>query len=41
MKLLKELNREAFKTKFGTKASCYEYLANQKYIMSGKQKKAN
>ncbi len=31
MKLLKELNREAFKTKFGTKASCYEYLANQKW----------
>lgn len=31
MKLLKELNREAFKTKFGTKASCYEYLAIQKW----------
>lgn len=31
MKLLKELNREAFKSKFGTKASCYEYLASQKW----------
>ena len=31
MKLLKELNREAFRSKFGTKAFCYAYLANQKW----------
>ncbi len=31
MKLLKELSRESFKNKFGTKAFCYEYLANAKW----------
>jgi len=31
MKLLKGLDRETFKTRFGTKVSCYEYLAEQKW----------
>lgn len=31
MKLLKELDRETFKVKFGTKKQCYEYLAQQKW----------
>lgn len=31
MKILKELNREAFMANFGTKASCHEYLASQKW----------
>jgi len=31
MKLLKELDRDTFKARFGTKASCYEYLAEQKW----------
>jgi len=31
MKILKELDRETFKAKFGTKKSCYEYLAEQKW----------
>jgi transposase-like protein len=31
MKLLKELDRASFKLRFGTKASCYEYLGEQKW----------
>ena len=31
MKLLKELDRETFKSRFGSKVSCYEYLADQKW----------
>ena len=33
MKILKELSREAFKKRFETKTSCYEYLAELKWSM--------
>ena len=31
MKLIKELDRETFKSRFGSKVACYEYLADQKW----------
>jgi len=33
MKLLKELDRETFKNRFGAKKLCYEYLADQKWSL--------
>lgn len=31
MKILKELDRDTFKSQFGTKFACYQYLADQKW----------
>ena len=32
MKILKKIDRKTFKTKFGTKDKCYEYLASEKWF---------
>lgn len=41
MKILKELSREAFKERFGTKLSCYKYLANLKWSMGYSCRRCN
>lgn len=41
MKLLKEISRDAFKSKFGTEEACYEYLSIKKWSEGYSCKKCN
>lgn len=41
MKILKELDRDSFKSRFGTKRACYQYLADQKWANGYFCKKCN